>query len=255
VKDLIGAFEAYNTDVLDPYRELISTKSENGEIFPPYIPHVGDDFDKYGILMYGMAQNVSTPWEYLSNKSRQQKVRQMFDAAEYGDIWIAPYKVMLALGGLYIYAKFGDALSDFQKIHQSIAVTNYYKFSLHQEADVNPDQKLSDYQCPQLYWSENDKLSNKELKALKPKTLISFNGRHNEILKNCGSEFIKINDPSWILQGGSGQLKETGSWYRECSDDSVLKLIESYLSQIDDKYSSKKEALRIYLLKYYNDWV
>lgn len=254
MEKLIDAFEAYDTNVLAPYRELISTKDENGEIYPPYIPHVGKHYSKYGILMYGMAQNISKPWDSLSQKNRRQKVIQMRDAESYSNIWIAPYKIMLALAGLYIYSKFDDSLPNYQEIHESIAVTNYYKFSLNNGADINPNLKLSDHQCPKLYWSENDKLSKKEQEVLKPKTLISFSGRHNSVLRSSDSYFIKINDPSWVLQGGGGHLKESGSWYRECSDKAALKLIHSYLNQIDDKYSSKNEALRIYLLKYYTDW-
>jgi hypothetical protein len=106
--NLIDFFEEYDTDVLAPYHELISTKDKGGNIFPPYIPHVGSDYDKYKIVMYGMAQNVSEPWDSLLNKTRRGKVRQMLDAGEYDNIWIAPYKVMLALAGLYIYAKFDD---------------------------------------------------------------------------------------------------------------------------------------------------
>ena len=69
------------------------------------------------------------------------------------------------------------------------------------------------------------------------------------------AEFIKINDPSWILQGGGGHLKVSGSWYRDLDGSGVHKIIESYLEQIDDKYATKTDAVRIYLLRYYSDWV
>ncbi|QUM81681.1 hypothetical protein HWV01_16025 [Moritella sp. 5] len=252
--NLIDSFQAYNTEVLKPYYELISTKDHMGNIFPPYIPHIGSEYDKYKIIMYGMAQNVSEPWDSLLNKTRREKVCQMLDAGEYENIWIAPYKVMLAIAGLYIHAKFGDKLSSFTEIHNSISVTNYYKFSMNDGADINPDHKLKNHQCPILYWSENDRLSSQELDALSPNTVISFNGRHNRILRQRDSEFIKINDPSWVLQGGGGHLKASGSWYRECADNEVISLIDGYLDQIDDKYSSKIDALKIYLLKYYSDW-
>ncbi|WP_194664310.1 hypothetical protein [Vibrio anguillarum] len=252
--NLVKAFEAYDTKRLSSYQELISTKDEFGNIYPPYVPHVGRDYEKYRILMYGMAQNISTPWESLRNKSHREKVRQMLDAYGYENIWIAPYKVMLALSGLYIYARYGNPIYGFEEIHQSIAVTNYYKFSLNNGADINPDQKLSGYQCPELYWSENDSLAQKEIVTLKPNTIVSFNGRHNSVLKNSEGSFIKINDPSWVLQGGGGHLKKEGSWYRECSDKVAIALVNAYLDQIDEKYAGKKEALKIYLLKYYSDW-
>ncbi|MCP4990278.1 MAG: hypothetical protein GY928_30840 [Colwellia sp.] len=254
MENLIDAFEEYNTVKLAPYHELISTKDNVGNVFPPYIPHVGSNYDKYKIMMYGMAQNVSEPWDSLLNKTRREKVCQMQDAGEYENIWIAPYKVMLAIAGLYIYAKFGDEISSFEEIHNSISVSNYYKFSLNNGADINPDQKLHNHQCPELYWLENDILSGQELDTLNPNTVISFKGRHNAILSQRNSKFIKINDPSWVLQGGGGHLKESGSWYRECSDNKVTNLVNSYLDQIDDKYLSKRDALKIYLLKYYSDW-
>ncbi|HAT8493273.1 TPA: hypothetical protein RQK84_004380 [Vibrio vulnificus] len=252
--NLIKAFEEYDTEQLSSYRKLISTKDEFGSIYPPYVPHVGQDYEKYKILMYGMAQNISIPWDSLRNKSHHEKVRQMLDAHGYENIWIAPYKVMLALSGLYIYARYGVPIYAFEEIHQSIAVTNYYKFSLNDGSDINPDQKLSGHQCPKLYWSENDRLAQKEIDTLKPNTILSFRGRHNALLENSQSTFIKINDPSWVLQGGGGQLKKEGSWYRECSDKVVIALVNAYLEQIDDKYVGKKEALKIYLLKYYSDW-
>jgi len=251
---LIDFFEQYDTDTLAPYHELISTKDKEGNIFPPYIPHIGLDYEKYKIVMYGMAQNVSEPWDSLLNKTKRGKVCQMHDADSYENIWIAPYKVMLALAGLYIYAKFDDELSSFTEIHNSISVSNYYKFSMNNGTDVNPDQKLINHQCPALYWTENDKLSEQELETLNPNTVISFNGRHNHILRQRSSLFIKINDPSWVLQGGGGHLTELGSWYRECLDKNVTNLVNGYLEQIDDKYQSKKDALKIYLLKYYYDW-
>jgi hypothetical protein len=105
-----------------------------------------------------------------------------------------------------------------------------------------------------LYWDENDKLVKKELDVLMPSIIISFNGRHvNQIIKR-GFRIQKINDPSWILQGGGGVLSTSGSWYREIHDGNVYKLVDSYLNQIYGKYKSKKEAIKIYLLKYYCDW-
>jgi hypothetical protein len=65
-----------------------------------------------------------------------------------------------------------------------------------------------------------------------------------------------VNDPSWILQGARGCLKERGSWYIEPKDATVNDLITNYISQINNNsgYVKKKEAVRIYLRKYYYDW-
>ena len=255
---LIEQFEYFDTTVFNDYKHIISSKV-NGEIFPPYVPHVGCNFSKYNLMMYGMAQNISKPWPSLLNKNKVEKVRQLYDVSSYKDIWIAPYRIMLAVAGVHIYAKYGDALESFSDIHNAIAATNYYKFSLNDNrTDINPDGKLFKYISPNIYWEENDRLSQLETDTLKPKTIISFKGRHNNVLKRGNVEFININDPSWILRGGGGHLKASGSWYRDLDDSGVHKIVESYLEQleqIDDKYAAKTDAVRIYLLRYYSDWV
>jgi len=253
-EELVHQFKESDTTQLNDYKDLISSKN-NGEIFPPYIPHIGSDYSKYRLMMYGMAQSIDKPWDSLINKTKTEKVRQLYDVSDYNNMWIAPYKIMLAVAGIYIYAKHQDAINLFSDIHNSIAVTNYYKFSLSVNGnDVNPDSDLIKHQSPKLYWEENDKLSILELAMLKPSIVLSFNGRHNNVIKKRGFNFIKINDPSWILQGGSGVLSQNGSWYRKVEDEVAHQLVDSYLQQIDNKYTGKKEAIRIYLLKYYKDW-
>jgi len=255
IKKIIRKFEEFDsTKNLAEYRELLSTK-HNGEIFPPYIPHVGSNYNKYNIMMYGMAQSINKPWDALKNKTRAKKVRQLYDAKDYESICIAPYKVMLAIAGVYIYAKYNDSIESFSDIHNSIAVSNYYKFSFSKNGnDINPDSDLKKHQSPNKYWEENDALSIYELTELNPSIVLSFNGRHNAVIKDQGLSFIKINDPSWILQGASGVLNSNGSWFRNINDLTVKHLIDGYLNQIDDKYSGKKDAIKIYLTKYYADW-
>jgi len=67
-----------------------------------------------------------------------------------------------------------------------------------------------------------------------------------------------INDPSWILRGGSGVFKENKSWWKDaksCRDNKIVNLIDNYyLNSISGNYKNKKEYVRIYLLKYYKDW-
>jgi hypothetical protein len=259
IERLIQKFEEFDTEQLSEYKDLLSTKN-NGEIFPPYIPHIGSNYSKYNLMMYGMAQSIDRPWDALINKSRYEKVKQLHDAIDYNNIWIAPYKVMLAVAGVFIYAKHNIEMYSFSDIHDSIAATNYYKFSFSDNGnDVNPNTKLKNHQSLDLYWEENDKLSIFELNELKPSVVLSFNGRHNDVIKKQGFNFIKIHDPSWILRGGSGVLKQDGKWFREIDNntlhhDTLHHLIDSYLNQIDDKYVGKKEAIKIYLMKYYSGW-
>ena len=89
---------------------------------------------------------------------------------------------------------------------------------------------------------------------MKPTVILSFNGRHNKIIKEANFNLIKVNDPSWILQGGSGVLKQNSSWDKKTDDKNINNLIDSYLEQIDGKYMGKRDAIKIYLMKYYTDW-
>lgn len=181
IENLIQQFEKFDTKQFDEFSLLISSK-DNRDLFPPYIPHVGESYSKHKILMYGKAQNIDKPWLELIHISNTEKVRQMYDAKTHNDIWIAPYKIMLSVAGIYL------------------------------------------------------------------------NGRHTKKIEDSGYNLITINDPSWILQGGGGHLKETGSWYREIKNPKVLQLVDSYISQLDSQYEGKKEAVKIYLLKYFDEW-
>ena len=156
IEKLIQKFESFDTGLLREYEELLSSKHD-GVIFPPYIPHIGSDYTKYNLMMYGMAQSFDKPWNDLINKTRIEKIRQLYDVEDYNNIWIAPYKVMLAVAGIYIYARYGEVIDSFVNIHNSIAATNYYKFSLSDKGnDVNPNSGLVKYIAPELYWKEND---------------------------------------------------------------------------------------------------
>jgi len=252
-EQIIKYFEAYDTSKLNEYEKLLSTKSKEG-IFPPYVPHIGTNYDKYRLMMYGMAQSIDKPWDELINKNKLEKIKQLYDAKNYTDVWIAPYKVMLAVAGVYIYAKYKEAIDSFDVLHNSIAVSNYYKFSLNNGNDINPNSDLEKHQSAKLYWEENDSLSKYELQILKPSIVLSFNGRHNKVIEDQGIKFKRINDPSWILQGGGGVLKSTGSWNRDIVDSTIIDLVDCYLEQVDKKYEGKREAIKIYLLKYYDDW-
>ena len=254
IENLIKQFNEFDLERLSQYGDLLSSKLED-EIFPPYIPHVGEKYSRYRLMLYGTSQSMVKPWPELTHMTRKLKIRQLFDAADFHDIAIAPYKVMLAISGIYLFAQHQCRLENFADIHNQIAASNYYKFSFNRKKrDVNPNTALEKYIDPIEYWALNDQLSTMELGTLNPATVISFNGRPIRAMRKAGYKVLQINDPAWVLRGGSGVLQATGSWYREINDPKVNSLVDSYLEQIDDKYSGKKEALKIYMLKYYNDW-
>ena len=248
---LVDLFCNWDISALSEYSELISTKDENG-IFPPYVPFVGQNYDIHRILVYAMAQNEKHGSGYLHGCTRIEKVKRLERSID-----IAPLPVLYALAGIYLYAKFRIRMDQFTQVESHIAVTNYYKFSLNDgRRDLNPNRELPN---PQNFWKLNDALSLKELEFLKPKVIICFRGRHIEVLKEAGfSNLVVVNDPSWVLQGASGCLKKSGSWYRELKDTTAGDLIARYIHQIDPikytRYARKREAVGVYLTKYCFDW-
>lgn len=257
LQELICEFEHYDLHRLSSYLHLVSSKV-NDDLFPPYIPRVGAKYEKHKILMYATAQNIPKLWEDLSKKDRKQKVMQLFEEKDYRKVWMEPYRVMLALAGVFLYVESNEILENLSEIDKHIAATNYYKFSLNRNRkDINPNTILPKLIDANEYWDINNELSYKELKVLEPKIILSFKGVHNRFVKSKGYRLHEVNNASWILRGGSGCLKKGGSWEREVYDDSILKLVGEYLLQIKDagyRYAGKIEAVKIYLLKYYHEW-
>ncbi len=257
----------------------MSTKTDNGNIFPPYIPFVGVKYKEFKVLIYSTAQNIGYDDFrdfYANNINKLVERLYFFDDFEkkypknkisYKDVAINPYRtgVIASLLGVYFFAKYNKIIKDEYEINDWIGISNYYKFSLNNgKTDINPETKIYNYiksrKQIEEYYKINDELVEKEIKYLKPNIVISFKGRKldklNEFAKN---KVIKINDPSWILQGGSGVLKSNGSWEKiakRYKDSEINKLVDYYCSNwITGNYNGKKDAVKIYLLKYYSDWV
>lgn len=257
----------------------LSSKTDDGKIFPPYIPFVGKNYTKFGILVYSTAQNLRYNVfreSYQKNYSKLTERLYYFDnfnkkyienTMSFKDIAINPYQtgVVAALMGVFIYARFGKTIENLDEINNWIGISNYYKFSLNNgKTDINPETKIHKIITDKLqienYWTINDELVKKELAVLKPNFIISFNGRKLNKLKEFSDKerrIIRINDPSWILQGGSGVFKENKSWWKKaenCKEKEVIELVNNYLKLITGNYKSKQDNVRIYLLKYYLDW-
>jgi hypothetical protein len=261
----------------------ISSKTDEGILFPPYIPFVGENYQGFRILVYSTAQNIKFDNfrnSYKKNISKLTERLYYFDnfhrkypdnKMSYKNIAINPYQtgVIAALLGVFIYAKFGKKIENFDEINDLIGISNYYKFSLNNgKNDINPEptgkNKINDYikdnEQIENYWEINDNLVKKEIDTLNPEFIISFKGRKLKKLKQISEnkfKVVEINDPSWILNGGGGHLSKNGSWWKKamnCKNTEIIELVNHYLSFITGNYKGKKEGVRIYLLNYYSDW-
>lgn len=283
MRRLIAEFERFDLSRLEKYTKLISTKNKDGKFFPPYIPLIGKNYQKFKILIYGTAQNMGIDHDVATRYSNHfdKLVERLYYSKKfdqkypdynlsYEEVDIGPYNqgVLPALAGIFIYTVCHEALTSFDNIQDHIAVSNYYKFSLHGKKDINPVQRsiqrskqFDDLIDANDYWKLNDGLVLRELDVLKPDYVLAFHGRHERVLKDVAREkdfkLKIINDPAWILRGAWGYLKPQGSWgskTSEIQDKELLSLIKSYLKNLGNHYQGKKEAVKIYLLEYYLDW-
>lgn len=252
--NLINEFKRWDISSISKYNSLISTKDDKG-IFPPYIPYIGSKYEKFKIFVYAMAQNIPPKDSYLNNKKAEEKVKRL-----YQNIAIAPFPIILGLVGLYIYIKQKVKIENFNEIKNYMAVTNYYKFSLHNgNGDINPNNKLVNYQSPDSYWNLNDELSLRELEELIPNVIISFQGRHNKILRKNKYNVIEVSDPAFILYGGYGHFSKGGSYYekaKKVKNEEIIKLVKIYSEQVNGEYRTKNKinSVEIHFLKYYQEW-
>jgi hypothetical protein len=273
-------FQKTKIEFGDEILKNMSTKTDDGIIFPPYIPFVGQKYNDYKILVYSTAQNIKYNGFrnlYVNNLDKLTKRLYYFDdfkskypentKMSYQHIAINPYQtgVVAALLGVFIYSKFGKKIENLDEINNWIGISNYYKFSLNnRKTDINPETKIHKFIKDKTqindYWSVNDELVKMELNTLTPNYILSFNGRKlNQLNTQMNGKVIRINDPSWILQGGGRYkpLKENGSWWKianRIKEKEINELINVYLEFIQGDYKGKKDSIRIYLLKYYSEW-
>jgi hypothetical protein len=274
IKSLITEFKNWDLGSLSEYADSLSTKTEEGQFFPPYVPLVGNKYERYRILIYATAQNIpprnnlreqySKNFDKLIERlyySPGFKKRYPEDRLDFHEVAIGPYQlgVLPALAGVFIYTIFHQKLRSFDEIQDHIGVSNYYKFSLHNKKDINPNDLPSpDLPPPDEYFVLNDQLVSRELEVLKPAYVIAFRGRHvQQLLKKRGFKVEVINDPAWILKGASGCLKQQGSWGHkvgEIENNELVQIVNSYLNNLRGSYQGKRDSVRIYLLKYHLDW-
>ena len=275
-EELVRLFQEYDISSLLEYSDTISSKTEdNQDVFPPYIPFIGNNYTEHRILIYAMAQNISEGALVSRYTEHFDKLAERlwyddsfavkYPAQEFRfeHVDIAPYQegILPALVGIYLYCRHSISLKSLDDVQEHLAVSNYYKFSLREDGkDLNPDT-LPSPEWDQ-YYEINDALVSKEIAVLDPQVVLAFGGRHVEVLNrmkasSTGSfDVIRINDPSWIKRGHSGCLKESGSWGRDVAaweHSGIEKLIDGYLGEMPD-LGGKSDPVRIYLKKYAKEW-
>lgn len=233
MKKLIAEFEKFDLCPLQKYVKLISSK-KGDRLFPPYIPLVGKSYEKFKILIYATAQNMahnrdvakrySDHFDKLVERlyySKNFERKYPHNHLSFNEVDIEPYNqgVLPALAGIFIYTVCHKVLTNFDSIQDHIAVSNYYKFSLHAlhgKNDINPVQRskqFDDLIDANDYWKLNDELVLRELDVLKPDYVLAFHGRHERVLKDVAREkdfkLKIINDPAWILRGAWGVSETT----------------------------------------------
>ncbi len=282
INKLVSDFENVKLDTLmKDIKEEISSKTREGCIFPPYIPLIGKEYNNFRILIYATAQNMShegcvaNAYSDLYKKNPTNLVKRLYrshkdadfkcsdNELKFSEVDIQPWRtgILPALVGLFLKAVRNQQFQEFGEIQDRVAVTNYYKFSLHihkGNKDLNPNSLNKDKRFED-YLSLNDKLVKMELECLRPQYVLTFGWRQFNFLKGqqLGFKVERINDPAWILRGGSGCLKpgKRGSWYHKVKD--ILydnRMVDSYLDNLEDSYKRRKNEVRVYLLKYYKDW-
>ena len=274
-------FLSYDLSPLTAIANTIATRG--AAIFPPYVPRVGVKYEAGGVAIYGTAQNFPPNSPFADRHRRYEQedplrlVRRLFyctDAPDWRlcrscrEVDIAPYAagVLPALAGLALYLWAGEPIADLESIDRRVVATNYYKFSLRDgRRDLNPNTLPAEYE---RYRALNDRLCELELEYLRPAIVIAQRGWHvgmiQRVVSRWSGKVLEINDPAWILRGGGGCLKETGSWgehVRRVSDEAARALVSRWVSQIeqapsngDRRYAKKKAAVEIYLLRYFKAW-
>ena len=292
-EELVTQFLTYDLDSLKAISEKIVTKFEDGNLFPPYVPLVGGNYPSTKLLIYGMAQNLdekniaSFIANEFSNRQLAERMKYGWDhklfvtnRIEFHQVLIEPYNVGIlpALAGIYSQIHLDKKFESLKDVHEHIAVSNYYKFSIHRgRKDINPNGLRSDVLAREKYreyFRVNDELVELELDTLKPDVILLFRGAHLKKLKEwkksrgSSTRIIIINDPSWILRGGGGCLKPEGSWGKIASEfdqnDMLKRHVTGYMSEIignhedvnkSQSYRGKLKATEIYLLKYARIWM
>jgi len=151
--------------------------------------------------------------------------------------------------GAMILRRLGCETATLDDAHEHFAVTNFFKFSMHNgRKDINPFSKgaFSSVDLREEYIEENEKLVREELNTFKPFYVIAM-GVLAKRLVNLNvipkDRILRVNDPSWILQGHRGLL--TPNKWGHGLDGPVPELQDRF-NPVAQNMKGKEDALNIY---------
>ena len=277
---LMDLFSSWDCSKLGAIKEDISSKTVDGEIFPPYIPFIGKDYAESRTLFYGTANNFSPErhsdicdkWSALIENQREKLTARLFytpsfdrqypdEAFEVPD-FIGSYGVAWGVLGIFLYARFGEKIYDKRRILDKFALSNFFKFSLRRNGkDLNPNKLRKTIPQEMKYLECNFDLVAKEIETLRPQTIIVYKGdkqaRYLQSRFGNKVEIIAINDPAWIWLGANGYLEKNGKWAKEVSnvnDPEAIALVDNYSEWCEKNSEGIKNKLKIYLLHYFKQF-
>lgn len=293
LRSLANEFLNWEVDSISNLRERISSKDSTGIPFQPYIPFVGKYYHKLRIAIYATAQNLyhNDPLVDYYNNNKELQVMRLWVSTQLNTdnlpilypnsqftqkmIAIRPFEngLLPGLVAMYLIARDGKLKIPLNEVFHYCAATNFYKGSLQESdsngraKDFNPNKKLNtetnaDHKKWHRYHSE---LVDKELEAITPDIILSFDGLgYQHLVQRVGANaIIKVNDPSWLLRpfGGMKYSRPGSKWAKNAmkyATPEAIKTAKSIAKNVEGgKYSgeSRKLYFETYLLKYHADFI
>ena len=119
---LRNQFQNYDPGFSSDLRNLMSSKFDNGQLFPPYVPFVGNKFSEGWLMLYSTAQNISftggiremyqgNPNKLVDRLYYDFKMNTKYPSGSFSfhNVQVEPFKrgVTAALAGLALYIRNG----------------------------------------------------------------------------------------------------------------------------------------------------